>query len=281
MSRLGKETGRPVSFACLQNPIDPDQWKRLLEAVDKDHAEGGCLTPQVAQRPAGLLLGWESSFHPFRLHPGYQPYADLPAAQRVAKLRDPEVKAAILASVPDTSAMPGPGTMIVSAFQMMYPLGDPPEYEPGPEKSIAALAARDGRDPAEFAYDLMLERDGKGMIYLPLLGYANGDFEAIKTMMEHPSAIFSLSDGGAHCGLICDASVPTFLLTHWVRDRQRGERMGLEDIVERQTRRTARFYGIEDRGVLEPGMKADLNVIDFEALHIHAPEMMYAFGRSW
>ena len=275
MSKLGKETGRPVSFACLQSPADPDQWKRLLAAVDKDHDEGGCLTPQVAQRPAGLLLGWESSFHPFRLHPAYQPYADLPPAERVAKLRDPEVKAAILASVPDLSAMPGPGMMIVHAFQMMYPLGDPPDYEPGPEKSIAALAARDGRESAEFAYDLMMERDGKGMIYLPLLGYAQGDLDAIKTMMEHPSAIFSLSDGGAHCGLICDASVPTFLLTHWVRDRERGERMGLEDIVERQTRRTARFYGIEDRGVLEPGMLADLNVIDFEALHIHAPEMVY------
>jgi len=275
MSRLGKETGRPVSFACLQNPVDPDQWKRLLEAVDKDHAEGGCLTPQVAQRPAGLLLGWESSFHPFLLCPGFAPYIEMEPRERVEKLRDPEVKAAILATHPDFSNLPGPAALIVGAFQMMYPLGDPPEYEPGPEKSIAALAAKEGRDPREYAYDLMLERDGKGLVYLPLLGYANGDLEAIRTMMMHPASVFSLSDGGAHCGLICDASVPTFLLTHWVRDRERGERIPLEQIVESQTRRTARFYGMEDRGVIAPGMKADLNVVDFDALHIHAPEMVY------
>ncbi len=275
MRRLGKETGRPVSFACLQNPLDPDQWKRLLAAVDEDRAEGGCLTPQVAQRPAGLLLGWESTFHPFVLSPSYWPLAELPPAERVEKLRDPAIKAAILAEEPDTSEMPAPGSMIMSAFHMMFPLGDPPDYEPGPDKSIAAIAERAGKPAREMAYDLMMERGGKGLIYLPILGYANGDFEAIRAMMMHPNAVFSLSDGGAHCGLICDASVPTFLLTHWVRDRERGERIPLEAIVESQTRRTAAFYGLEDRGVIAPGMKADLNVIDFEALHIHAPEMVY------
>jgi N-acyl-D-aspartate/D-glutamate deacylase len=275
MSRLGKETGRPVSFACLQSPVDPDQWRRLLEAVEKDRAEGGCLTPQVAQRPAGLLLGWESSFHPFLVCPAYAPYRAMPRAERIARLRDPEVKRAILASRPDVSGLPGAGAMIMSAFHMMFPLGDPPDYEPGPERSIAALARRDGRDPRELAYELMLERDGRGLIYLPILGYAGGDFEAIRAMMMHPSAVFGLSDGGAHCGLVCDASVPTFLLTHWVRDRTRGERIPLERVVESQTRRTARFYGLADRGVIAPGMKADLNVIDFDALQIHAPEMVY------
>ncbi len=275
MRRLGKETGRPVSFACLQNPLDPDQWQRLLAAVDEDRAEGGCLTPQVAQRPAGLLLGWESSFHPFVRSPAYRPYADLPPLERLAKLRDPKVKAAILASEPDTSDMPAPGALMMTAFHMMFPLGDPPDYEPGPEQSIAAIAEREGKSPREAAYDLMMERDGRGLVYLPLLGYAGGDLEAIRAMMMHPSAVFSLSDGGAHCGLICDASVPTFLLTHWVRDRKRGERIPLEKIVESQTRRTAAFYGLEDRGLIAPGMKADLNVIDFEGLHIHAPEMVY------
>ena len=275
MSRLGKETGRPVAFACLQNPVDPDQWKRLLEAVDEDAASGGCLTPQVAQRPAGLLLGFESSFHPFLLSPAYAPYAMMDRDERIAKLRDPEVKAAILASEPDLANLPGPVGMIAGAFQMMFPLGDPPDYEPGPDKSIAAIAEREGRNPREVAWDTMMARDGKGMIYLPLLGYANGDLEAIRTMMLHPRALFSLSDGGAHCGLICDASMPTFLLTHWVRDRERGERIPIEMIVESQTRRTAAFYGMEDRGVLAPGMKADVNVIDFEGLHLHAPEMVY------
>ncbi len=275
MSRLGKETGRPVSFACLQNPIDPDQWKRLLEAVDKDRAEGGCLTPQVAQRPAGLLLGWESTFHPFLLCPEFEPLRELDPAERLERLRDPALRETLVNSNPDVSSIPGPVAMIVAAFQMMYPLGDPPNYEPGPEDSLAAIAEREGRSPREVAYDLMMERGGKGLIYLPLLGYANGDLEAIRAMMEHPASIFSLSDGGAHCGLICDASVPTYLLTHWVRDRKRGERIPLEAIVENQTSRTARFYGMEDRGVIAPGMKADVNVIDFDALHIHAPEMVY------
>lgn len=277
MRKLGKETGRPVSFACLQNPIDPDQYKRLLQAVDEDRAEGGCLTPQVAQRPAGLLLGWESSFHPFMRSPAYAPYVDMDPAERLAELRKPEVKEAIVASQPEFGDDPlqGPVALIIGAFQMMYPLGDPPRYEPGPDETIAAIAERNGIDPRELAYDLMMERDGKGLIYLPLLGYAKGDFESLREMMEHPAAIFSLSDGGAHCGIICDASVPTFLLTHWVRDRERGEKIPIEKIVESQTSRTAHFYGMKDRGVIAPGMKADVNVIDFEGLQIHAPEMVY------
>jgi N-acyl-D-aspartate/D-glutamate deacylase len=276
MSELGKETGRPVTFACLQNPIEPDQWKRLLSIVEKDAAEGGHLTPQVAQRPAGLLLSFESTAHPFLFYPGYAPLAALSPDERRAKVADPAVRAQILENPPVLpEGLPGPAYLLVDGFHMMFPLGDPPDYEPGPEKSIAAIAERDGRTPQDVAYDVMLENNGRGIIYLPLLGYANGDLDAIRAMMLHPASVFSLSDGGAHCGLICDASVPTFLLTHWVRDRVRGERIPLEQIVESQTRRTARFYGMQDRGVLEPGMKADLNVIDFDALHIHAPEMVY------
>ena len=275
MSRLGKETGRPVTFACLQNPVQPQQYKRLLEAVDKDMAEGGHLTPQVAQRPAGLLLGWESSFHPFMLCPAWQPLAQMEPTARLAKLRDPAVRTALIEGVPDPHGLPGVAAMMVSAFQMIFPLGDPPDYEPGPEKSLAALAAREGCDPRETAYDLMLERGGKGLLYLPLLGYAEGSLEAIREMMQHPRAVFGLSDGGAHCGLICDASMPTFLLTHWVRDRTRGERLSLEQVVACQTKRTAEFYGMYDRGVLARGMKADVNVIDLEQLAIGAPEMVY------
>jgi N-acyl-D-aspartate/D-glutamate deacylase len=275
MSKLSKETGRPVSFACLQNPGDPNQWKRLLKACEKDAAEGGHLTPQVAQRPAGLLLGFESTIHPLIAHPGYQAIAGLPRAERLEKLADPAVRAQILESQPDYGSLPGPAMLIMQGFHMMFPLGDPPDYEPGPEKSIAAIAKREGREPLELLYDVMMENEGRGIVYMPLLGYANGDLEPIREMMLHPQSVFSLSDGGAHCGLICDASVPTFLLTHWVRDRSRGDRIPIEQVVEQQTRRTAAFYGMEDRGVIAPGMKADLNVIDFEALHIHAPEMVY------
>jgi N-acyl-D-amino-acid deacylase len=275
MSKLAKETGLPVSFACLQSPSDPDQWKRLLEAVDADSAEGGHLTPQVAQRPAGLLLGWESTVNPFTFNTGYGPLATLSPAERLAKVSLPETRAAILDSPPDFDKLPGAIGRVIGGFEMMFPLGDPPEYEPGPEMSIAAIAERTGRTPQEVAYDIMAERDGKGLIYLPLIGYANGSLEPIREMMEHPKSIFSLSDGGAHCGLIADASMPTFLLTHWVRDRTRGKKLPLELIVESQTRRTAEFYGMQDRGVLAPGMKADVNVINFEDLHIHAPEMVY------
>jgi N-acyl-D-aspartate/D-glutamate deacylase len=275
MRKLARETGRPVSFACLQNPIEPDQWKRLLAVCEEDAAEGGRLTPQVAQRPAGLLLGFESTAHPFLFSPAYAPLAALPFAERVEKRADPAVRAAILDGFGDLSQLPGPVRLVAEGFHTMFPLGDPPDYEPGPEKSIAAIATREGRDPREVAYDVMMQRGGRGLLYLPLLGYANGDLDAIRQMMLHPQAIFGLSDGGAHCGLICDASMPTFLLTHWVRDRSRGERIPVEQVVERQTRRTAEFYDLKDRGALIPGRKADVNVIDLDALHIHAPEMVY------
>ena len=155
---------------------------------------------------------------------------------------------------------------------MMYPLGDPPSYEPGPEDSVAARSEAAGVSPAEFAYDLMLRGE---LLYMPFLGYADGDLEAIRSMMAHEKAVFGLSDGGAHCALVCDASMPTFLLTYWARDREKGERFPIEWIVERQTKRTAEFYGMRDRGVVAPGMKADVNVIDFDALHIHGPKMVW------
>jgi N-acyl-D-aspartate/D-glutamate deacylase len=275
MKRLSRETGRSVSFACLQNGIMPDQWRRLLKACEEDAAAGGHITPQVAQRPAGLLLGFESTVHPFVFFPGYQAIAALPVAERLERLADPVVRAAILADPPDFSSYAGVIAMVANGFAMMFPLGDPPDYEPGPEKSIAAIAAREGRAPHEVAYDIMMERGGKGLIYLPMLGYTEGSLDAMREMMLHPLSVYGLSDGGAHCGLICDASTPTFLLTHWVRDRWRGARIPIEEVVAAQTQRTARFYGMNDRGVIAAGMKADLNVIDLDALHIHAPEMVY------
>jgi len=276
MSRLGKETGRPVSFACLQNPWDKDQWKRLIAAVDKDAAEGGHLTPQVAQRPAGLLLGFESTVHPFTFHKVWKnELAGLAPEARVERMKDPEIRRQLLEEEPDPSGVMGPGLLILQGWQMMFPLGDPPQYEPGPEESLAAIAEREGKQPRELAFELLMENGGKGLIYLPLLGYADGDLEAIREMMVHPRSVFSLSDGGAHCGMIADASVPTYLLTHWVRDRTRGEKIAIEAIVEQQCRKTARFYGFDDRGTLEPGMLADINVIDFEGLRIHPPKMVY------
>ena len=275
MRQLSKESGQPVSFACLQGDHDPSQWRRLLKVCEEDRSAGGKLTPQVAQRPAGVLLGLESTLHPFLLHPGYRKIASLPLAERVEQMKNPAIRAEILDNPPDYEVLPAAVASVITAFDRMFPLGDPPDYEPAPEQSLAAIAEREARTPQEVAYDALLERDGKALIYRPFLGYSHGNLDDIREMMMHPQSVFSLSDGGAHCGLVCDASVPTFLLTHWSRDRERGERIALETLVHCQTQKTAAFYGLEDRGVLAVGMKADLNVIDYENLHIHAPEMVY------
>jgi N-acyl-D-amino-acid deacylase len=229
----------------------------------------------VAQRPAGLLLSLESTANPLMFYAGFQALAGLSHAERVAKMREPEVRASILDNPPDLSKLPGPIGMVAAGWKRMFPLGDPVEYEPAEDQCLAAIAKREGREPREVAYDLLMQNEGKGIIYLPLLGYSNGSLDDIREMMMHPQSIFSLSDGGAHCGLICDASVPTYLLTHWARDRKRGERIPIEFLVHNQTQRTAEFYGLEDRGVVAAGMKADINLIDFDQLTIHAPEMVY------
>jgi N-acyl-D-aspartate/D-glutamate deacylase len=273
MVRLAEATGRPVSFALLQNDRDPGQWRRLLEATERAVARGARLVPQVAGRPTGLLLGLESSFHPFALQPSYRPLASLPRPERVARLRDPDLRRRILEEQPEVEL---PITAFIrSSFQRLFPLGDPPDYEPPPERSVRALAERSGRDPREVAYDLLLEDEGRALLYFPLLNYAEGDFEAIRSMLLHPHTVLGLSDGGAHCGILCDAGMPTFMLTHWVRGRSRGERLPLEAVVARQTRATACLYGLEDRGLLAPGLRADLNLIDLDALALLPPRTVF------
>ena len=280
MERFSAETGRPITFACLQNDIDPSQWRRLLDAAERAAAAGARVTPQIAARPTSLLLGLQTTAHPFIAHAGYREIAHLPLDERVRRLRDPAVRRRILdEQVQFESAI---AAFVATAFHKLFPLGDPPDYEPSPESSIAAIARRAGKRAEEVAYDLLLERDGRALLYLPLLNYSGSDFEVIREMLEHPLAVIGLADGGAHCGLICDASTPTFLLTHWVRDRRRGERLPLEFIVNRQTRQTALLYDLHDRGLLAPGMKADVNVIDLDALSLAPPEMVFdlpAHGR--
>ncbi len=273
MEELSARTGCAVTFACLQNDIDPGQWKRLLDAADRAAARGARLVPQVAARPTSLMLGLESTVHPFSGHATYRAIAHLPLAERVARLRDPEVRRQLLAEEPTYDH---PAIALVSgAFAKLFPLGDPPDYEPAPDRSVAAIAAREGKAPRAVALDLILANEGRGMLYLPLLNYAGFDLEPVREMLLHPLAVFGLADGGAHCGVICDASMPTFLLTHWVRDRARGARLPLEWVVRRQTAETARLYGLDDRGVLAPGMLADVNVIDFDHLALAPPEMLY------
>ena len=274
MEKLSVETGRPVTFACLQNDFDPQQWRRSLHAAEDASARGAFVVPQVAGRPTGLLLGLESTFHPFSDHPTYRAeLAALPLAERVRRMREPELRARLLAE------KPGPNlpiaNYIASSLHKLFPLGDPPDYEPPPERSVKAMSERAGCAAHEIAYDLMLQRDGKELLYFPLLNYADGDFAPIREMLLHPNAVLGLSDGGAHCGILCDASMPTFMLTHWVRDRQRGARLPLEHVVRMQTANTARLFGLGDRGRLAPGLRADVNVIDLENLRLDPPEMVF------
>jgi N-acyl-D-aspartate/D-glutamate deacylase len=227
--------------------------------------EGAELWPQVAGRPTGLLSGHSTTYCLLDAVPAYQRVkGDIDA------LRDPAVREAILSWEPD----PATERRLQAAYAKTFVLGDPPEYEPGPERSLAGLAAASGRHPMEVAYDAMLENDGRAMLYVPILGYSSGSLDPTREMILHPRAALGLADGGAHCGVICDASMPTFMLTHWVRDRVRGERLPLELVVRRQTSDTARLYGLGDRGTIAPGKVADLNLIDFDRLQLGAPHVV-------
>jgi N-acyl-D-aspartate/D-glutamate deacylase len=267
MRKLAAATGRPVSFALIQHDMDPKQYRRMLELCEAAAAEGANVVP------TSMLMGWQCTVHPFIENPTYLEIADLPLEARLERLRDPAVRDRMLREEVQFSE-PIVG-FIASSFHKLFPLGDPPDYEPTPDQSVTAIAAREGRDPKEVAYDLLMQREGRELLYFPLFNYSDGNMDSTREMLTHPRAALGLSDGGAHCGVICDASTPTYMLTHWVRDRQRGERLPLEWVVKRQTRDTADLYGLRDRGVLAPGMKADLNLIDLEHLALRPPEVAF------
>jgi len=276
MRRLSKEIGRPVSFALAQHDAESDLFRRILALCREANAEGSRLAPQVGSRPTMLLIGHQT-FHPFSNRPSYKALESLPLSERVARLRDPETRRRIL-SEPNASTDPRLAVvyaLIQQGLHKIFPLGDPPDYEPGPEQSIAAIAKREGRDPFAVLYDQMLELDGRQLLMLGILSYTDGDLEAVREMLEHPDSAFGLGDGGAHCGAICDASMTTFLLTHWARDRRRGPRLPLEWVVRKMTRDTAELYGLRDRGQVTPGRKADLNVIDAARLQLELPELVF------
>jgi N-acyl-D-aspartate/D-glutamate deacylase len=270
---LARRSGATVTYALAQAPYAPTAYREALEDAERCAGEGLHIVPQVASRPTGMLFGLQSSLHPFITHPTYRALSGLPLAARVARLRDPEVRAALLTERPATEN--AIAATLMTRWAQIFPLGDPPEYEPAPSTSVAAVAEREGRQPEAVVLEWLLERDGTALLFAPLASYVDFDHEAIKEMMTHPRTVLGLSDGGAHCGLICDASMPTYLLTHWVRDRSRGARLGLEQAVHLQTGRTAATYGFTDRGTLQPGKRADFNLIDLEALHLHAPEMVF------
>ena len=271
MAELSRRSGRTVTFNCLQSDVWPEQWRELLRLSDEAAATGAHIVPQVAGRPACLLFGLESSVHPFIANPTYRRIADLPLTERVARMRTPEVRAAILAEQIDVG---GFANHLLRSFHKLFPLGDPPDYEPTADASVAAVAGRAGREPIDLAYDLLVANDGRDMFYMPLNNYASGNLDDVREMMTAPNVVFGLSDGGAHCNYICDATFPTTAVAHWCRDRSRGPGLPLEHVVHHQTQRPARHVGWNDRGVIAPGYVADLNVIDLAALRLHPPRLV-------
>jgi N-acyl-D-aspartate/D-glutamate deacylase len=272
MGHVSQATGVPLSFLLVQSRLDPDLWRRQLELVEKVNADGADVTAQVAARPGGMLIG-VASYHPLARRPTYRRLDDsLPLGDLLVELRKPEVKAAILA---EDDLPPDPHRQYESLadnaaflWASIYPLGDPPDYEPTPDRSIAGVAAATGRDPFDVLYDHLAAGE---LLLGAFTNYAQANEDHLAEMITHPDTVIGLSDGGAHVKMICDASAPTYLLTHWVRDRSRGERLPLELVVRKQSAGTAAAVGLDDRGTLEVGKKADVNVVDLDRLTLHPP----------
>jgi N-acyl-D-aspartate/D-glutamate deacylase len=272
MLRVAENTRCPITFSITQNDKAPRRWRQTLDEINAAAARGLSITAQIAARPVGLLLGLELSRNPFQTHPSYKAIAKLPLEERLKRLHQPEVRAAILSESPSSTDDP---LFFRPNYDKMYLLGNPPDYEQPLENALGPQARRQGRRPEELAYDAMLSDSGRGMLYVPFLNYVDGNLDATREMLQDPRSVPGLSDGGAHCGIICDASFPTYLLTHWTRDRTRGEKLSIPFVVAAQSRKTALSVGLTDRGLLAPGYKADVNVIDYDRLHLHPPKVHY------
>jgi N-acyl-D-amino-acid deacylase len=276
MTQLAQETGRPVWFLLTDRYDDPDRWRRLLTAAHAARAKGAHLTAQIAGRPIGVMLGIGTALNPFSMRPSYRQLDDLSIPQQRQRLADPELRRRILAEKPsaeDVSRLAQFRQLITTRWDKFFVMGDPPDYEPGEEMSVAAIAAREGRTPDEVAYDYLVEAENR-YLFFPVVNYVQGDHEPIREMLTDSATLLGLSDGGAHCASIVDAGVPTFMLVHWGRDRRRGPRLPLELLVKRQTSETADFFGLRDRGRLAAGLRADVNLIDLDRLRLYQPELV-------
>jgi len=269
MRELSATIGRPVTFALTQNDHDPESWARMLDLCAQAAADGAPVTPQVAGRPVTLLLGLQT-FHPFAYCPSFAPIGGAPLAEKVAALRSRELRRKLLAEV---DAAIAPMRQFLDP-ERAFPFGDAPDYEPARANSVAGLARAQGRTPMEVFYDVLLEDDGRKFVMRPLLNYSGFSLDAVHDMLASPNTAWGLGDGGAHCGTTCDASTPTFMLTHWTRDRAH-DRLPLEFVVNKMTAQTAKLYGLGDRGTLTPGRLGDVNVIDYDALHLPLPELVH------
>ena len=265
-------SGQPLSVLLVQVDDAPGLWRQTLDQVAAARADGLEVTAQVASRPIGMLMGLEATVHPFTTHPEWCALSDISPRERVERLlRDDGLRRRLVEERPDD----GHVKWMTGVLQRTFELDDRVDYEPSPEQSIAARAKVLGKDPFALALELLLADDGRALLLHPFENYNAGDLEVVKEMLEDPNSICGVADAGAHVGLICDASSPTSLLTHWGRDRVRGEKLPLEFLVKKQTADTARAYGLHDRGIIAPGYKADLNLIDFQALRLRRPELVH------
>ncbi len=282
VENMAKASGRPMSISLMQRDQSPEQWKWIIKRAEQATAKGTPIRLQVGARAIGVLLGLETTFHPFMGFPSYKKISHLPLAERVAALRDPALKAQMLTE--KTEKIAGDGTPIPPLADVllaqieqlgmrMFTLGQVPNYEPTFAESIGMRAKQRGETVMSGLYDALLEDEGAALIYFPLYNYIEGNLNNLHTMLTHPLAMPGLSDGGAHVGTVCDASFPTFLLSHWARDRK-GDKLSVEQIVRMQAYETARFVGFDDRGAVAVGQKADLNVIDFDKLQLRPPNLI-------
>ncbi len=274
LADISVRTGAPITFTTLQVRDPRDGWREALAFASAVNGSGARLYPQVASRPTGIIASLDG-YHPFMRRPSYLALADLPLADRARALRDPAVRAGILAETDVAPATPGSMDNVprglAAAAGKMYPLDEVPNYEPGPDRTFAAIGAAQGVTAIEALYDHLTAGEGTNLANDWGSGYIDGNLDALREMLLDPNSITGLADAGAHVRFICDGTAPTTQLTHWARDRTRGERLPLAFVVEKQTRRNAQLYGLTDRGVLAPGMRADLNVIDFDRLAVRAP----------
>ncbi|WP_088309616.1 N-acyl-D-amino-acid deacylase family protein [Novosphingobium sp. B 225] len=279
MGKLSRETGLPVTFAALQSIAKELPLDEQIATMRAENDNGANIVAQIALRGNGIVMAWQGTIHPFRLRPSYMAIAELPWAEQQAKLLDPAFKAQLLSEPSDFSEVNKDILPLIMAvcggWMLQFEMGPDFNYEPQADESIAARAAAAGKSGDEYAYDLLCQNEGKGFIYYPILNYADGNLDFLEALQNSDDCVNSLSDGGAHCGTICDAASPTFMLQHWVRDRQRGGKISLENAVKRQCHDTARLYGLDDRGILAPGYLADINVIDMDAVKLGKPWLAF------
>lgn len=279
MGQLSREAGIPVTFAALQSIAKELSLDEQIALMRAENDNGANIVAQIALRGNGIIMAWQGTVNPFAFRPSWQAIKELPWAEQKVKLLDPAFKAQLLSEPNDYSAAPmdiiGVVMVISQGWALQYEMDPDFDYEPGPEGSINARAHAAGVDAQEYAYDLLCRDDAQGFIYLPILNYADGNLDFLHPLQHADDTVNSLSDGGAHCGTICDAASPTFMLEHWVKSRKRGARIGLEQAIKRQCRDTALLYGLEDRGLIAPGYLADLNLIDMERLKLGKPWMAF------